>query len=343
MTLHKTRMAIRSLLCSVALVWLLSSATHSVFAQNDMDPSLPGGSFEVTGQVTTPDGQKAVQFVTVRLEKNGSLVDQRTTDSTGRFRFSRLSTGNYFVSASAPGFKVEPQQVDITRSIPRVHLLMQLVPEGETFRKPARTVGVVDANVPEKARTELEKGRSALAAKKTEEGIQHLQRALTLHSEYYEAESLLGTAYMDQENWAKASQAFVRALEINPKAVPAMISLGEVYRRQKKYEEGEKLLQTVLALDDKSWLAHYTLGRIYWEKQDLINAGKQIAFTLQLQPEFADARLLAGNIFVRAHLPENAIIEYEEYLRLDPKGQFANEIRQLVQKLKTLSATKKKS
>jgi hypothetical protein len=46
----------------------------------------------------------------------------------------------------------------------------------------------------------------------------------------------------------------------------------------------------------------------------------QIAFTLQLAPEFADARFLAGNIFVRAHLPENAIVEYEEYFRIDPRA-----------------------
>ena len=146
---------------------------------------------------------------------------------------------------------------------------------------------------------------------------------------------------MEQENWVKASKALLRALEINPNAVSPMVSLGEAYRRQKKYEEGEKVLRAALELDDKSWLGHYTMGRIYWEKKDLINAGKQVALTLQLEPGFADARLLAGNIFVRAHLPENAIIEYEEYLRLDPKGQFAGEIRELVQKLKSLIAKKK--
>jgi len=333
----------RSSLYPIAFLLLLFIATNSAFAQNDMDPSLPGGSFEITGQVSSPDGRKVVQFVSVRLEKDGGLVDQRTTDSTGRFRFSRLVPGAYSVSASAPGFRVAPQQVDITRSLPRVHLLLQLVPEGETFRKLPSAVGVVDANVPEKARTEFEKGRSALAAKKTEEGIQHLERAVALHANYYDAQFLLGTTYMDQENWAKATQSLTQALKINPKAVPAMVSLGEVYRRQKKYDEGEKVLQNGLALDDKSWLAHYTLGRLYWEKQDLINAGKQIAYTLQLEPEFADARLLAGNIFVRAHLPENAIVEYEEYLRLSPKGQFANQIRELVQKLKTMTPTKKKS
>ena len=331
-------MTFRSTLYLLTLAWVLTSALNSALAQNDMDPSLPGGSLEITGQISSPDGRKLIQFVTVRLERGGSLVDQRTTDSTGRFRFSRLNPGNYFISASAPGFRIAPQQVDISRSIPRMHLLLQLVPEGETFRRPSTPGGVVDINVPERARSEFEKGRAALADKKVEEAILHLERALTLHGNYHEAQSLLGTAYMDQENWVKASQALHRALEINPKAVTPMVRLGEVYRRQKKYEEGEKVLKAALELDDKSWLGHYTLGRIYWEKKDLINAGKQVALTLQLEPGFADARLLAGNIFVRAHLPENAIIEYEEYLRLDPKGQFAGEIRELVQKLKSLIA-----
>lgn len=316
-------------------------ATNSALAQNDMDPSLPGGSFEISGQVSSPDGRKALQFVSVRLERGGSLVDQRTTDSTGRFRFSRLNPGNYVISASAPGFRVAPQQVDISRFIPRVHLMLQLAPEAETFRKTPTVAGVIDANVPAKAREEFEKGRLALADKKLADGILHLERALTFHKNYFEAQLLLGTAHMDQENWTKSSQALVRALEIKPNAVNAMVSLAEVYRRLKKYDEGEKLLQKALMLDDKSWLAHYTLGRIYWEKKDLINAGKQVAFTLQLQPDFPDARLLAGNIFVKAHLPENAIIEYEEYLRIAPRGQFANEIRELVEKLKTLVAKKK--
>jgi tetratricopeptide (TPR) repeat protein len=333
-------MAMRSLLLVFALAWLLISTANSALAQNDMDPSLPGGSFEISGQINSPDGRKAVQFVSVRLERGGSLVDQRTTDSTGRFRFSNLNPGNYVISANAPGFRVAAQQVDISRFIPRVHLMLQLVPETETFSKPRTVTGVVDVNVPQKARTEFEKARIALADKKVKEGIAHLERAIAFHANYYEAQLALGTTYMDQEDWMKAAQALVRALEINPKAVSPMVSLGEAYRRQKKYDEGEKVLQTAITLDDQSWLSHYTLGRIYWDKKDLVNAGKHVALTLQLRPEFADARLLAGNIFVRANLPKNAIVEYEEYLRIDPKGQFASEIQELVKKLKTLTEKK---
>ena len=333
---------LRSTRCLFVLAWLVTLLASPTPAQNDMDSSLPGSSFEITGQVTSPDGRKLVQFVNVHLQKGGSLVDQRTTDSTGRFRFSKLMPGQYMISASSPGFKVTPQQVDITRFIPRVHLLLQLVAEAETFARPKSTSPkVVNASVPEKARIEFEKGQAALTNQKADEAIARLESAVSLYRDYYEAYVVLGTVYMDQSNWDKAQLVLSRALEISPTAVEPMVSLGEVYRRQKKYDDGVKVLQEALKLDDRSWLGHYTLGRIYWEKNDLVNAGKQIGTTIQLEPDFPDARAIAGNIFVRARMPENAIIEYEEYLRLAPKGQFANEIRELVKKLKSLTEQKK--
>jgi tetratricopeptide (TPR) repeat protein len=248
--------------------------------------------------------------------------------------------GQYTITASVPGFKVTPQQVDINRFLPRAHLVLQLEPEGETFRT-NRGAAVVDANVPEKARSEFQKGSAALTDKKLEDAILHLENAISVYHNYYEAHRLLGSVYMDQQKWEKASSILRRALEIKPNAVDSMISLAEVYRRQKKYDDGEKLVQEALKLDEKSWLAHYTLGRIYWEKSDLVNAGKQTGLAIQLEPGFPDSRLLAGNIFVKAGLPENAVIEYEEYLRLEPNGQFAGQIRELLPKLKSLTVRKK--
>jgi hypothetical protein len=135
-----------------ALFFFLFVCCCSVFGQNDMDPSLPGSSLEITGEVRSPGNQKLAQFVSIRLERAGGLVDQRTTDGAGRFRFSRLIPGQYTVLAKAPGFIVAPQVVDVNRFFRRVHLLLQLVPEPSPFanRNTSRR-GVVDAMVPDKA------------------------------------------------------------------------------------------------------------------------------------------------------------------------------------------------
>ena len=312
-------------------------------AQNDNDPSLPGSSFEITGQISSTDGRKAIEFVSVRLERaGGSLVDQRTTDSMGRFRFSRLNPGQYVVSAKAPGFNVAPQTVDINRFIPRAFLLLQLTPERAPFaaRNTGR-IGVIDANVPEKARREMAQANEALAGKKTEEGILHLKKAVSSFPEFFEAQMLLGSTYMDVGEPGKAEDAFRMALKIDPKSVNAMVSLGELHRRQKNYPKAEQVLQEALKVNDEAWVGHYTLARVYWEKNDIVNAGRQIGRAIQLNPEFAEAHLLAGNVFIRIGMPQNAVVEYEEYLRLAPNGAMAANTKELVQKLRKSLPNKK--
>jgi tetratricopeptide (TPR) repeat protein len=139
---------------------------------------------------------------------------------------------------------------------------------------------------------------------------------------------------MDTSQWEKAEASLRQAVRIEPKAVPALSSLGEVYRREKKYEEAQKILVEALKLDNNSWESNFTLGRIYWELKDIPTAGRYVARSIELEPNVAEGHLLAGNIFIRAGLPQNALIEYEEYLRLAPKGEFSAQTQTLVDQLK---------
>lgn len=308
-----------------------------------MDPSLPGSSLEITGQIRPAEGQRSAEFVTVRLERaSGELVEQRTTDSSGRFRFSRLASGQYTVSAKSPGFVVAPQIVDVNRIARRNHLLLQLVAETSPFAtRNASRRGVVDANVPEKASKEMERAREALAKKKVEEGILHLEKAVGVFPNFLEAQILLGSTYMDAGQLSKAEDAFRTALKIDRKSVSALVSLGELLRRQKDYSNAEQMLLEALKHDETAWVGHYTLGRVYWETNEIVKGGRAIGRTIQLNPEFAEAHLLGGNVFIRLGMTANAIVEYEEYLRLAPQGPLAPQTQQLIQKLRTALQNKK--
>lgn len=328
-------MSLSTIVCLCVAILLVPSFTTHTYAQRDNDPMLPGSSYEVTGQIRFANN-RTIENIMVRLETaSGALVDQGGTDSSGRFRFARLRPGQYRISAKAHGLVAAPQSVDVSRASPRIHVMLQLVPETNTFRS-RETVrpGTVDARIPTQAAAALEKGQAALAEKKPSEAIAHVQKAISIHPDFFQAQFLLGTIYMDETQWTKAEDALRHALKVDPKAVIAMVSLGEVYRRLKKYEEAQKLLQEAIKIDNSSWEAHYTLGRVYWELKDITKAGLHIARTLELQPNLADAHLLAGNIFIRSGLPQNALIEYEEYLRLSPKGEFADQAKALVNKLK---------
>jgi regulator of sirC expression with transglutaminase-like and TPR domain len=55
--------------------------------------------------------------------------------------------------------------------------------------------------------------------------------------------------------------------------------------------------------------------------------------TIQLNDSFPDARLLAANIYLKINNRQAALEQFQEYLRLAPKGEFAAQARQAIQKL----------
>lgn len=269
--------------------------------------------------------------IPIKLERfGGGLVDQIDTDSTGRFRFASLQRGYYKVIVNVPGFRPVQQDADL-QVVFRAYLVFELSSENSGA---VALIDVIDARAPVEAREELVRGRTALGKKSYEESVAHLAKAIAVYPDFYEAHLLLGTALMDQREWKKAETTFQRAVELKPASAAGTLSLGEVYWRQKRYDEAEKTLLAGLKLDDKSWHGHFTLSRLYWDLGNIAKAGPAIGRTLQLKPDFAEAHLLAGNILLKINQRQRALAEYQEYLKLEPKGEFAAQARELVGKLK---------
>ncbi len=331
----------RRLYCyPLALIFALV-ISPPLLAQRDRDTySTPSpNSFEVVGQVKLAETGLPAGRIPIRLERfGGGLVDQIDTDSSGRFRFPNIQRGYYRVIVNAPGYRPAQQDADLQVMF-RAFLVFELTSQDPVA---LNLIDVIDARAPADARGELVRGRAALGRKSYQEGVDHLQKAIALYSEFYEAHLLLGTALVDAREWDKAEVAFQRAVELKAGSAPAILSLGEVYWRQKRYDEAEKTLLAGLKLDDKSWHGYFTLARLYWDLGNIAKAGPAIGHTLQLKPDFAEAHLLAGNILLRINQQERALAEYQEYLRLEPKGEFAVQARELVQKLSKAIVENKK-
>jgi len=305
-----------------------------VVAQRDRDTYTPNSqAFEVSGEVRG-EGGLAVSSVAVRLERfSGGLIDQIVTDNRGHFRFPNLQRGYYKVIVNTPGYRPVQQDADL-QVLARVYLVFELTADAaKTSTGMPLLIDVVDARVPASARDAFANGRAALAKKSYKEAIAQLQQAVASYANFFEAHLLLGVAYMDLREWDNAEKAMQRAIEIKPDSGAALIYLGEVYWRQKRYNDAEQTLREGLKLDEKSWHGQFTLGRLYWDMGEVAKAGGPIGMTLQLKPDLAEAHLLAGNILLRVNQRERALVEYREYLRLAPKGEFVSQAQELVRKL----------
>jgi tetratricopeptide (TPR) repeat protein len=259
----------------------------------------------------------------------------------------------YVVSVRTPGFRETSQQVDLRQQITD-YVQLALVAEDDGSSRSNRA-GVIDANVPHRALAEFEKGRDALLqTNNAAVGILHLENAVRMYPRYFEALLLLGTAYMDQADWEKAEHELAQALEAYPKAANALFALGELYLKQKKDAEAERVLLQGLQIEDRSWQSHLSLGHVYWNmaaqfsdeahyRPLLEKSYVQAKRALELKPDLAEAHLLKGNLLFKARRVEEALHEFEEYVRLDPNGHFVGQTRALVQRIKVALAEPKRS
>jgi len=328
-----------SLFVIIALLLILGHAP--IFGQGRLSSGAPRtGGTSISGVVRFQIGGQPAELVVVSLESNiGGIITQVRTDRSGKFRFTNVGQDQFRIVIRHPGYKEVQRVVDLnTQSTD--YLQIQLAAEDlNTVPLPKKTV---NASVSLEAQEEYEKGRKALIEEKNlQAGIASLEKAVNLAPEYQEAHLLLGAAYMDNKQYDKAEREMRRALEINPKSAAAYFGLGDILRRQEKYNEAEKVLQDGLKLEPKSHQGHFTLGQVYFAKGDVAKAGPEVGQALRLKPDYAEAYLLAGNLFLKARNASSALQMFEEYLRLEPKGQFAAQTREMVEKIRKAIADKK--
>jgi tetratricopeptide (TPR) repeat protein len=314
----------------------------------------PAFSQQITGRVLDAQNGRPVFNITVWCEGSG-FSGRDITDRNGNFHFAQLVPGHYTVSVHTPGYKDAMESRDLLDPRSSEYLLIRL--KEDVAAKPASSpAGAIDANVPAKAREEFDKGVAAIGEGKKEkfqEGVAHLQKAIALYPKYLQAQLMLGTTYMDLQEWDHAEQTLKKAMETDPKAANAMFALGEIYLRQKKDDEAEKILLQALQVEDRSFQGHLILGRVYWDvgsKQKdeaqwrplLEKSYNQAKLALELNPNLAEAHLLKGNLLLRVGRAQDALIEFEEYLRLDPKGSFVEPTRATTEKIRKALANQKK-
>jgi len=299
----------------------------------------PGGIIDV--QVRYADGRPAPRGIHVRLEsaEGGAEADLDTIQG-GKCQFHQSTSGVFIVRIAEGNYKEVSSRVELI-STPRAYVTLDLIPlkkelEPEVSVPPADSadsVSVKDLAIPEPARLEFSKGEDALRVKNPDESVKHFQKAIKLYDAYPQAYRMLGDAFVEKQQWPEAETALKKSIELQPDLAPAYFDLGALRNQTKNYSGAEEALKKGLELTPDATVGKYELAKTYWALGRWQDAAPLAADTVKALPDLAAAHVLLANIRLKQRDAPGALHEYKEYLRIEPQGTMAPQVRDMVEKL----------
>jgi tetratricopeptide (TPR) repeat protein len=290
----------------------------------------------IRGQIRYEDGRLA-DHVVVRLRSDAvSFQTEVTSDPQGKFDFEGLGPSTYHLTIEGQGVRPYESVLDISMSgMAYEQITLKFAKDRNAAAVPPEgPTGSLNADsIPAGARKEFEQGQKALENKDADAGVKHFRKAIQLYGKYSEAYLALGLLYMDLGKFDDAQPALQAANEITPTAPGGYFALGTMYNAQKKYDDAEKALTHGLELKADVPDGQYELAKTYWATGKWQDAEPHAQKAVALAPTKAPPHVLLGNIALRKQDPLGAVKEFQEYLRLDPKGPMAGGVAQMIQKI----------
>jgi tetratricopeptide (TPR) repeat protein len=301
---------------------------------------------KIVGYVRVVKSDSPAHPVLVSLEMRGSPINSAYCDEQGRFGFYGLVANEYRVSVDDDAYEPASAKTNVDpSSAPMNFVELRLVPRANAKEDPlpGRVEGsnpyLVDPaeynrQFPKKTRKEFDRGVEADRQGKTDDAIQHYQKALSFSPNYYPAHNNLGSAYLGRQKFDEAQVQFEAALKSNQNDVEAYFNLANVLMLTQHYDEAQREIDEGLKRRPDSAFGKFLQGSVYTRTGRPDLAEKSLQSALQLDPKMSQVYLQLVNLYVQQKRTPEAIGELETYLKVFPDSPFLPKARDLLKRLR---------
>ena len=293
----------------------------------------------IEGRVTLPSGFALKRYVRITLSNTQSVLSTIYTNNNGEFQIRNLSEGTYYVRAEVQDESFEPAvgRVSLGRGlVARLILELREKSAPAAARVGARVVSAAELaqTVPAAAKKEYELGAKLVGKGDFQQAAAHFEKAVSIYPEYLVANNDLGAQYLKLKRLDAAEKLFQFVLERDPKNFNAKFNLGLVRIERHDYLDAMTKLRQAIALDGARPVARLWLGFALLETGDLPNAELELTKALVMGgAECAAANYHLARIYLGRGDGAEAARSIRVYLEEAPRGEYAEEARQLQKKM----------
>jgi tetratricopeptide (TPR) repeat protein len=185
----------------------------------------------------------------------------------------------------------------------------------------------------------LKEADAAVAAGNYDEAIEKFTKVATDVGKCAGCYVRIGDVYMKKKDFASAEKAFLQAIEFDPKMPEPYNALGNLYNDLKRFDEASKMMAKASEVSAAAGgavdpAAAFNQGVVFWNQGKGAEAQPFFEKAIAGNPKMADAHYFLGMSLVNQGKLAEAKGPLTEYIKLDPKGQYAAQVAELLKVIK---------
>jgi tetratricopeptide (TPR) repeat protein len=277
---------------------------------------------------------------------DGATVTIEATDGMGRrFVVKTNRRGEYVQIGLPPGqYKLTAEKDKLSQSFDqRVGLDAAEVNFTLTATSAAASMSPEDRKKAEErvasVKANFAAGVAATNAGNFDEAIAKFNAVLAEAPKCSECYLNIASVHLRKKEYDQAEAMYKKSLEINPNASEAYNGLASVYNAQKKFDQAAEASAMASKLGAAAGgggnaSAVFNQGVIAWNASKIPEAKKAFAEAVKLDPTLADAHYWLGMANLNEGNMAEAATAFEEYLKLAPSGQYAEQAKGVLAQIK---------
>jgi tetratricopeptide (TPR) repeat protein len=330
------------------LALLFLSTQPSASAQS------PQQQRSIQGRVHGLGGVNAAWIIVRLLSERSEPVSLAVTNNAGEFLFGGLKEASYLIVVAAPGYQTATEKINLKERAGNTDgartIEIQLTP----VSSPAQRPSAFTQNVPKAARDAFERALKLGTAGRKQVANTLVQEAIRIFPDYFDAHFALGNELIKAGRLDEAIAELEQASRINPKDDRVYQTFGVILVRQGKYEIAAAVFAEAARLNPAEPLHPLMRAEALIDYAASIDASSSESAGVLRQDAFNEAernlnqvnaksnnRLAPAVHFQLARLyqkrgeRERAAAELDQYLLANPNVRNADEIRDIIRKLRT--------
>lgn len=296
----------------------------------------------VVGRVTTEGGEAIPSGVSVLVEgSDGRRIAELPANRQGVFQIDNLrrSRRPYRLTVRADGFYAIQQELDLANASGTVTVQVVLTRVSKMKQLDQTLPALTDMSAPRRARKAFERGVRALKANHLPEAQRDFSEAVAKYPCYARAQTGLSAVLIGRGDLHAAEAALQKAIQCDPGFPDGFASLGRVLNSEKRFAESEAILQQGLRVSPRAWELYDQLAAAHYAQGFYSRAREEWLQVKGLNPEApSDLHAKLSAAYLREGNTEKAYAEMQTYLRVEPEGRYAAQLKSLMHQIESSGA-----